>query len=119
GGGRFGDVAVAAGVAYGPEGSAQASMGADFGDYDGDGRPDLIFTNFQYEGAGLYHNAGDRGFFATTDRAGILAATRPVLGFGAGFLDFDNDGRLDLFMANGHVQEAIQQVDSTCSFPQP
>jgi hypothetical protein len=119
GGDRFRDVAVAAGVAYGPQGNAEASMGVDFGDYDGDGRPDLLFTNFQYEGAGLYHNAGKPGFFAAAERAGILAATRPVLGFGAGFLDFDNDGLLDLFMSNGHVQEAIQQVDAACSFTQP
>src|SRR3989442_1171199 len=87
GGGRFRDVAVTAGVAYGPQGNAEASMGADFGDYDGDGRSDLLFTNFQNEGAGLYHNEGKRGFFAAADRARVLAATLPVLGFGAGFLD--------------------------------
>jgi enediyne biosynthesis protein E4 len=119
GSGQFRDVAVAAGVAYGPQGNPEASMGVDFGDYDGDGRPDLLFTNFQHEGAGLYRNEGKRGFFAAADRAGVLAATLPVLGFGAGFLDVDNDGHLDLFMVNGHVQEAIQQVDPACSFAQP
>jgi hypothetical protein len=119
GGGRFSDVAVAMGLAYGPHGSPEASMGVDFGDYDGDGRFDLLVTNFQNEGAGLYHNGGKPGFFAAADRAGVLAATLPVLGFGAGFLDFDNDGRPDLFMANGHVQEAIQKVDPACSFAQP
>jgi hypothetical protein len=119
GGGRFRDVAVAAGIAYGPHGTPEASMGVDFGDYDGDGRFDLLFTNFQNEGAGLYHNRGKPGFFAAAARAGVLAATLPVLGFGAGFLDFDNDGHQDLFMANGHVQEAIQRVDAACSFAQP
>jgi hypothetical protein len=119
GGGRFRDVAVETGVAYGPNGSPEASMGVDFGDYDGDGRFDLLFTNFQNEGAGLYRNGGKPGFFAAAERAGVLAATLPVLGFGAGFLDFDNDGRQDLFMANGHVQEAIQRVDPACSFAQP
>jgi hypothetical protein len=119
GGGRLRDVGLAAGVAYGAQGSAEASMGVDFGDYDGDSRLDLVFTNFQNEGVGLYRNAGKPGFFAAAERAGVLAPTLPVLGFGAGFLDYDNDGRLDLFFANGHVQEAIQQVDSSCTFAQP
>jgi hypothetical protein len=119
GGGRFHDVAVAAGVAYGPQGNAEASMGVDCGDYDGDGRLDLLFTNFQNEGAGLYHNEGKTGFLAAADRAGLLAPTLPVLGFGAGFLDFDNDGLLDIFLANGHVQDAIQRVDAACAFAQP
>jgi hypothetical protein len=119
GGGRFHDVAVASGIAYGPQGSAQASMGVDCGDYDGDGRLDFVFTNFQNEGAGLYHNEGRTGFLAMADRAGLLAATLPVLGFGTGFLDFDNDGHPDLFIANGHVQDAIQRVDPGCSFAQP
>jgi enediyne biosynthesis protein E4 len=119
GGGRFHDVAVASGVAFGPQGNAEASMGVDSGDYDRDGRLDLLFTNFQNEGAGLYHNEGKTGFLAAADRTGLLAATLPRLGFGAGFLDFDNDGYLDLFIANGHVQDAIQRVDAACAFAQP
>src|SRR5439155_12860696 len=51
---------------------SEASMGADFGDYDGDGRPDLLFTNFQYEGAGLYHNEGKRGFFRSEEHTSEL-----------------------------------------------
>lgn len=119
GGGRFRDVGLIQGVAYGPDGSAEGSMGVDAGDYDNDGLPDILVTNFQSETNALYHSEGDRGFTYASFPAGIGEASLPMVGFGAGFLDFDSDGDLDIFTANGHVQDTIRELDPTASFPQP
>jgi hypothetical protein len=119
GGGRFTDVALASGAAYGPGGSAEGSMGVDAGDYDRDGRFDLFIGNFQNETDALYHNDGSARFTYATAATGLADASLPTLTFGVGFLDYDSDGWPDLFAANGHVQDAIARIDPLCRFLQP
>jgi hypothetical protein len=110
GNGTFREVALAAGVAVGIDGRARAGMGTDFGDYDGDGRLDLIVTNHEFEGAALFRNLGGGLFVDTTSASGIAAPTLPWVGFGVVWFDYDNDGRLDVCIVNGHV------IDNTASF---
>jgi enediyne biosynthesis protein E4 len=119
GGGRFREEALARGLAYGPSGSGQAAMGVDAADYDGDGRPDLFVTTFQNETDALYHNDGASGYTYVSETVGLSAATLPMLSFGCGFFDQDNDGWPDLFVASGHVQDRVHEVDASCSFAQP
>jgi len=80
-------------------------MGIACGDFDGDGRPDLAVTNFHGESVTLYQNLGGSLFADCMATAGLAAPTRFVLGFGASFLDANNDGRIDLAVANGHVND--------------
>jgi hypothetical protein len=117
--GRFTDVALVAGAAYSPSGSAEGSMGVDAGDANGDGRLDLYIGNFQNETDALYRNEGDGRFTYATAETGLADATYPTLTFGVGFLDYDNDGWLDLLAVNGHVQDAIARIDPNAAFPQP
>jgi enediyne biosynthesis protein E4 len=117
--GRFRETALAKGLAYGATGNAEASMGVDIGDYDGDGRFDLFVTNFQNETAALYHNDGASGYTYATSEAGLAEATLPLLSFGCGFLDWDNDGWQDLFSVSGHVQDRVHEVDASCAYAQP
>jgi hypothetical protein len=109
GDGTFEDVSLLSGAGYSQDGRAQSGMGVDVGDYDGDGRPDLFVTNFQDDYNTLYRNEG--GFLLTdvTNQANLAQASFTRLGWGTAFRDFDNDGLLDLFVANGHV---YPQVDA-------
>jgi hypothetical protein len=102
---RFEEVALSWGVAYDESGHARAGMGVAVGDYDGDGRSDLLVTNFYEEGDTLYRNVAPGHFQVSTSAARLAVPSRGVLGFGTGFLDVDNDGRLDLFAANGHIND--------------
>ncbi len=102
---RFEEIGELSGVASSAEGTYQASMGVACGDPDGDGLPDLAVTNFYNEGTTLYHNLGKGVFSDHSSSVGLLVATRYLLGFGASFLDFDADGRLDLATTNGHVDD--------------
>ncbi len=105
GGFRFEERAHLAGLAANAAGGFQAGMGVACGDADGDGRPDLAVTNFYDESTTLYANLGD-GFFADRSAAaGLAAPTRFRLGFGISFLDANNDGHLDLMIANGYVSD--------------
>jgi len=100
--GTFTETAVAAGVAYNEDGREQAGMGLDAADYDGDGWLDIVKTNFSDDTPTLYHNDHDGTFTDSTPRAGLAGNTQ-CLGWGALFVDIDNDGWADILLANGHV----------------
>ncbi len=106
--GTFAEIAVKAGVAYNEDGREEAGMGAHAMDYDGDGWLDIIRTNFSDETSTLYHNNGDGTFTDVTYVSGLGVNTQ-FLGWGTLFVDVDNDGWPDLFVANGHV---YPEVDS-------
>ena len=103
GDGTFEEVGVMTGVALSADGREQAGMGVDAGDYDNDGWPDLIKTNFSHDTNNLYHNDGDGWFSDLGGEAGYARINLLFLGFGISFLDYDNDGWKDIFIANGHV----------------
>jgi tetratricopeptide (TPR) repeat protein len=105
GGLRFEEVGHIAGVASNASGLYQASMGVASGDLNGDGLPDLAVTNFYSEYTALYQNLGEGVFSDHSAECGLVVASRYRLGFGIAFLDFNNDGQLDLVTANGHVDD--------------
>jgi hypothetical protein len=105
GGFRFEETAAQSGVATSTSGGYLAGMGIACGDLDGDGRLDLAVTNFYGESTTFYRNLGEGLFADQTSAIGLAAPTRYKLGFGAAFLDANNDGRLDLVQANGHVND--------------
>lgn len=118
GDGTFTDVAIAAGIAYNSEGRATASMGIANGDYDNDGTQDLFITNFSLEVNSLFKNEGNGVFTMTTFDAGLAENSFSQLGFGTQFLDADNDGFLDLFVANGHVWDNVAEITPSLSYRQ-
>jgi hypothetical protein len=103
GDGTFESTGLLSGVAVNAEGRAQAGMGAESGDYDGDGRLDLLVTTFAHDVSSLYRNLDGTRFEDVTTASGLAAPTFAPMGWGAAFLDADLDGRLDLFLANGHI----------------
>jgi tetratricopeptide (TPR) repeat protein len=105
GGLRFEEVGERSGVAASAEGRYQASMGVACGDVDGDGRPDLAATNYYGEGTAFYRSLGGGMFVESAAVVGLLTPSRFLLGFGAAFLDANDDGWLDLATANGHVND--------------
>ena len=118
GDGTFTDQALLAGVAYGEDGVARAGMGVDFGDYDRNGTPDIYVTNFSLEPNSLHRNNGNGTFTESTFGAGVGNPTLLFLGFGTAFKDFDHDGWLDLFAANGHVIDNISLFDPSITYAQ-
>ena len=108
GDGTFEDTAFLAGVALGENGEAEAGMGTDAADYDGDSWPDLYMTHLDFEFDRLYRNRGDGTFADATFEDGIGYTTFKLSGFGTRFVDADNDGWRDLFVANGHVLDNIE-----------
>ena len=118
GNGTFTDVAVMGGVAYNEDGDEEAGMGVAVGDYDRDGDPDLYVTHFFQESNTLYDNDGRGTFTDVTARSGLGGPTLSRLGWGTGFFDWDHDGDLDLFVANGHVYPHVDDVESGSSYRQ-
>ena len=110
GGLKFEEVAESSGLAGNGNGGFQAGMGVACGDLDGDGRPDLGVTNFYNESMTFYHNLGGGVFADHTGAVGLAVPTRYRLGFGTVFLDVDNDGHLDVAIANGHVDDFRPEI---------
>jgi hypothetical protein len=118
GDGTFHDLSFASGAALDEAGREQAHMGVAVGDYDNDGRDDLHITNFADDYNVLYHNDG-RGLFSDVSYpAGVARPSIPFLGWGDAFLDYDNDGWLDLVVGNGHVYPIVDQFDWNTSYRQ-
>jgi enediyne biosynthesis protein E4 len=109
--GRFEDASYVSGFALTDNGLAQASMGIAAGDYNRDGRLDFYVTVFSDDFNTLYRNDGNVSFSEVGFQASVSNITIPFLGWGTGFLDFDNDGLLDLFVANGHIYRWVDQRD--------
>jgi len=109
--GTFEDFSYLSGFALSDDGREQAAMGIAVGDYNRDGKVDFCITNFSDDYDTLYRNEGDATFTDVSYRAGIGNVTIPFLGWGIGFIDYDNDGLLDLFIANGHVYPGVDQRD--------
>ena len=105
--GGFTEVGVPAGVAYSSDGREEAGMGIDSADYDHDGWPDMVKTNFSDDANNLYHNGGDGEFADLAGAADFGPISIPFLGFGVKFFDADNDGWDDIFIANGHVNPQV------------
>ena len=117
-GGRLADIGLEAGVAYNGDGELEASMGVDAGDCDGDGDLDLYVTNFYGETNTLYLNSGDGIFIDATAERGLAAPTVGYLGWGTRFFDFDFDGDLDLFVANGHIYPQVDHASAGGTYAQ-
>ena len=116
--GTFTEIAVPAGCAFDENGVAMSGMGVGVGDYNGDGWLDIVRTNFSDQVTTLYRNNGD-GTFADASLAAGLGVNRKYLGFGAGFVDFDNDGWKDIFLANGHVYAQLDGRKLHVTYKQP
>jgi hypothetical protein len=117
GDGTFTDVAYGAGVGFDLNGKAQAGMGVDCADVNGDRLPDLFVTNFADELNTLYLNQGNGVFEDVTTKIGLGAGFHP-LGFGTKLFDFDNDGDNDIYVTNGHVTDNVQLYQPNHSYPQ-
>ena len=113
--GTFREAALESGAAYASDGVARAGMGVTAGDFDGDGHDDILITNLTREGATLFRGNGKGEFEDITQRSGLMQATSGSTGFGTKLFDYDNDGRLDLFIANG----AVTMIEALRGKPYP
>ncbi len=117
--GTFTDVSLTAGVGFNEDGKTFAGMGVDFADYDNDGRPDIAVTDLSDQRYMLYRNNGDGSFTDATNSSGLGRATLPYSGWSMRFLDYDNDGWKDLFIAQGHVMDNIEVTSPNLRYLQP
>ena len=119
GGGRFEDDSLLSGTAYDRSGNAEAGMGVDLADLDGDGRQDLVVTNFALETNAFYRAAGGGVFIDRRFPSGLAQPSLNRLAFGINALDADLDGDLDLFVANGHIQPEAARIGEVGAYEQP
>jgi len=117
--GTFSEIGYQAGVAVSEDGEFEAGMGTDAADTTGNGRMDLVVTHLDMQLARLYQNRGDGTFDDATFRSKLSYATFHMSGFGTRFLDYDNDGNRDLFMANGHVLDNIERYHAGTHYAEP
>jgi len=117
--GRFEESGTYAGVAYSSEGRARSGMGLDSADFNQDGWMDLFVANIDMERFSIYQNNRDETFDDQAGRTGIGMATRLMSGWGLKFFDYDNDGYLDLFLANGNPDDIIESIHSQVKYQEP
>jgi hypothetical protein len=115
----FEEVGLLAGVGFTDDGKTFAGMGVDFADYDNDGRPDLIVTDLSNERYRVYRQNEDHSFRDATHVTGVGGITLPYSGWGTRFVDYDNDGWKDLFVAQGHVMDTIEKTAPNLRYKQP
>ena len=118
GDGTFEDASFTSGFGLNEDGHEVAAMGVAVGDYLNNGLVDFAITDFSDEAKLLFHNDGKANFTEASVRAGIARKSIPFLGWGTGFLDFDNDGWLDLMFVNGHIYPAADRLDWGTSYSQ-
>jgi hypothetical protein len=116
--GTFGEIGVMSGTAYDQYGDAQGTMGANVGDYDRDGLFDILVTDYQDQVSTLYRNLGKLHFEDVTVQTGAGTGSRPLVTWGCGLVDFDNDGVPEIFTAAGHLQDTIEQYDKSTTYKQ-
>ena len=116
GNGAFAECGLESGVAFTADGKGMSGMGAVFQDYDNDGKPDVLVTVLPREIYSLYHNEGGGNFNYASLEAGLGALTSMSSGWGVGLEDFDNDGWKDLFVAQGHVLDNVQDIDASLRY---
>jgi enediyne biosynthesis protein E4 len=119
GNGTFTEKGVSAGVAYSEDGVARAGMGVDAADYDRSGYPSVIITNFANQMVSLYHNERNGLFVDEAPESEVGRATLLTLGFGCFFFDYDLDGWPDIYVADGHIEDAIEHVQPRVHFAEP
>jgi enediyne biosynthesis protein E4 len=117
--GTFTDVGLLAGVAYSGAGGLQGNMGVDFGDYDHRGLLDIFVTTFADQTNALYRNLGPQGFDEVGETSKVGQPSYPLVGWGTAFFDMDNDGWLDIFVANGHVYPQMDSAAHSAPYRQP
>src|ERR1700692_2949503 len=117
--GKFEETATAAGVAYSADGRARSGMGVDSADFNQDGWMDLFVANIDREMFSIYQNNHDETFDDQAGPTGIGSATRLMSGWGLKFFDYDNDGNLDLFRANGNPDDLIESLHSQVKYQEP
>jgi hypothetical protein len=118
-GGKFKEAGLVADVAYNADGRARSGMGVDSADFNEDGKMDLFVANIDQEIFSLYQNSGDGSFDDVAMPLGIGMSTRWMSGWGLKFFDYDNDGDLDLIVANGFPDDLIDQSSSTVKWKEP
>lgn len=117
--GTFEEKGVPAGIGFSEDGVARAGMGVDAADYDRSGHASIIITNFANQMLSLYHNEGNGLFVDEAPRSEVGRATLVTLGFGCFFFDYDNDGWPDIFVADGHIEDAIESVQKRVHYAEP
>ena len=117
--GTFEEIGVEAGCALGENAQGQSGMGVDLGDADGDGRLEIFVANYSEEYNAYYRNLGGMSFADKTYASGITEGCFLTMGWGSKFIDFDQDGALDLFVVNGHVHPRAGELKSSLSYEQP
>jgi len=116
---KWDEIGLASEVGFSANGQPRSGMGVDAADVDGDGWQDLFVANVDQEMFALYKNNKDESFLDTANVHGIGQATRLLSGWGLKFFDFDNDGRLDLFLANGHPDDMVDQYGGAVKYEEP
>ena len=106
-------------MGFNEDGKTFAGMGVDFADYDNDGRPDVFVTDLSNERYRLFRHNGDGSFRDVTNASGVGGATLPFSGWSTRFLDYDNDGWKDIFVAQGHVMDTIEKTSPNLRYLQP